>query len=226
MTHHDQHAAHHTAHAPLYIALEGVKGSGKSTLLTQLIEHLTTQGFAVVQLGPTHPAPWWTWRELLARLPVLRSWDRVIEELYAGRSSHAARRAAREVARLTQEGRSVVILGDRSFYTSLVTRWERVELMGEEAHWAATRAREPHIPLPHVVVYLDISIETLLARLKSRARGYGLRDERPERLISAHAAYERLMSGGREDVKWVRLSAESPHLLEDAIKVIQPLISP
>jgi thymidylate kinase len=212
---------------PLYVALEGLKGSGKSTLLATLAAHLESRGVEVILLCPTSPAPWWSWRELAARITPLKSSDVFMERLYAARSAHTARKAARAIHRASapsQTARPVLFLGDRSFYTSLVTRWERAERLGEAAHWERTRALEPHIPLPDVVIYLDLPLDQILSRLRRRARDYGQRDETAERLIAARAAYERLISSAHNTPsKWVRLSGESLTLSQDACALLDQL---
>jgi len=214
--------------APLYIALEGVKGSGKSTLLKELAAQLEASGYEVVLLCPTAPGPWWHWSELAAHVPWVAQWDWVVERRYAARSQHSAQRAASTLAELQPSARPVIILGDRSVFTSLVTRWERAQQYGVARHWRETRALEPLIPIPELVIYLDAPLCLLSKRLKLRARSYGLRDERRERLIQAQSAYRELMSGAlaqHSHTLWLTLQAGEPQLTRRALSLIRAAVA-
>ena len=52
------------------------------------------------------------------------------------------------------------------------------------------RAQEYAVPIPDIVIYLDLPLEVTLQRLANRERNYGLRDEQIENLIKAKNAYE------------------------------------
>jgi thymidylate kinase len=82
-----------------------------------------------------------------------------------------------------------VVLGDRSFITTLATRWHRTKVVGERAHFDCCRKLEWAVPLPSDVIYLDVPLEILRQRVESRGRRYGVRDEQVDRLEAAREAY-------------------------------------
>lgn len=165
---------------PIYAALEGPKGAGKSTVLGIVRRALHERGIRIASLNPTargfvlHPL------ELLYRGFAV---DPLAERVYAYRSNRQAS---------LLQSRHVdwdVLLGDRSFITTLATRWHRTEVVGERAHFDRCRKLEWAVPLPSDVIYLDVPVETLRRRVESRGRRYGVRDEQVERLAAAREAY-------------------------------------
>lgn len=204
----------------VYIAFEGPKGSGKTTAFEAVVRALT---FPVRLLCPTRPTDRDTWIERLARAGWTERCDRLRERLYAARSNHAARRA-----RLDEPG---VVLGDRSLFTSIVTRW--VPETPETRRRVVERVRrlEHHIRLPDHVVYFDTPLEVLLDRLARRQRSYGRRDESPARLAAALAAYGDLRRHagdlGLSGVRWHVLDAsvEQQEIAARALAVVSALVS-
>jgi thymidylate kinase len=82
-----------------------------------------------------------------------------------------------------------VVLGDRSFLTTLATRWRRSKTIGERAHFDRCRALEWAIPIPDHVIYIDAPISEIRRRVELRRRRYGVRDECVKRLQDAQNAY-------------------------------------
>ena len=162
----------------MYIALEGLKGTGKSTLFQQLEFALRCEGIMFETFSPTKPMPtdlWW--EKAYAQYSEV---DQFIEELYCARANHHAKNT---------NFNAPLILGDRSMLTSFVTRWPR-ENCKLKPYIQHVQAQEYEVPIPDLVIYLDLPIETTLQRLANRQRNYGLHDEQIERLIQAKQAYE------------------------------------
>ncbi|WP_333640476.1 AAA family ATPase [Acinetobacter johnsonii] len=162
----------------MYIALEGTKGTGKSTIFSQLEIALQYDGIQFATFSPTKPMPtdlWW--EKAYAQYSEV---DQFIEELYHARANHHAKKISFD---------EPLVLGDRSILTSFVTRWPQ-ESQKLNEYIQHTRAQEYAVPVPDMVIYLDLPIEVTLQRLANRERNYGLRDEQIERLIQAKMAYE------------------------------------
>ena len=162
----------------MYIALEGTKGTGKSTIFSQLEIALQYDGIQFATFSPTKPMPtdlWW--EKAYAQYSEV---DQFIEELYHARANHHAKKISFD---------EPLVLGDRSILTSFVTRWPQ-ESQKLHEYIQHTRAQEYAVPVPDMVIYLDLPIEVTLQRLANRERSYGLYDEQIERLIQAKMAYE------------------------------------
>lgn len=194
------------AQALPYIAVEGPKGAGKTSALRFVREALRAAGIRAAGLDPTdegcplHPL------ELLHR-SCGSGLDRVTERLYAYRSNRQARLA--QVSRGTCD----VVLGDRSFVTTLATRWERTREIGERAHFDRCRNLECLIPIPDHVIYIDASTAELRRRLERRGRRYGMRDESVTRLQEVRYAYEAIRRSSLPElaaITWHVVSSEGP----------------
>lgn len=215
---------------PLHIALEGVKGAGKSTSLSIIKEKLRERGIKVFMMCPTAPAPTYYWTEWMSKLPYLKNHDKILEILYAKRSEYTAHQVMKQRLAQGEEDRYTqpsVILGDRSFYTSLVTRWRRVASIGVEAHWNETRRLEPSIPLPDVVFYLDAPLELLKTRLAQRERSYGAHDEREDRLIEGMTAYHEIMAGvlgDRAPSQWFMCDVKDAEIHQKLSEMISHIV--
>ena len=162
----------------MYIALEGTKGTGKSTIFSQLEIALQYDGIQFATFSPTKPMPtdlWW--EKAYAQYSEV---DQFIEELYHARANNHAKKISFD---------EPLVLGDRSILTSFVTRWPQ-ESQKLHEYIQHTRAQEYAVPVPDMVIYLDLPIEVTLQRLANRERNYGLRDEQIERLIQTKMAYE------------------------------------
>lgn len=162
----------------MYIALEGTKGTGKSTIFSQLELALQYDGIQFATFSPTKPMPtdlWW--EKAYAQYSEV---DQFIEELYHARANHHAKNISFD---------EPLILGDRSILTSFVTRWPHESKKLHE-YIQHTKVQEYAVPVPDMVIYLDLPIEVTLQRLANRERNYGLHDEQIENLIQAKMAYE------------------------------------
>jgi len=162
----------------MYIAIEGTKGTGKSTLFQQLEFTLRCEGLSFEIFNPTKPMPtdlWW--EKAYAQYSEV---DQFIEELYSARANHHARNTDFDAP---------LVLGDRSILTSFVTRWPHGNHQLDQ-YIQHVQAQEYEVPMPDLVIYLDLPIEMTLQRLANRERNYGLHDEQIERLVQTKMAYE------------------------------------
>ncbi len=164
----------------MYIAIEGVKGSGKSTLLARLTEKLQQQNVQFVSFNPTRPMPMQSWWE-----QSYEQWahdDTFISALYSARANYHAQ---------ATDFQQDLVLGDRSILTSMVTRWQqnRHQLT---SYIRQVQMQEQAVPVPDVVLYLDVSLNVVQQRLAQRQRHYGLQDETLLRLQQTQQAYRQI----------------------------------
>ena len=162
----------------MYIALEGTKGTGKSTLFQQLEFALKCDGVEFQTFSPTKPMPVDIWWEQAYAQHVDN--DAYIDALYTARANHHAQLA---------DFNAPLVLGDRSILTSFVTRWPS-DSSKIESYIQQVRRMEYAVPIPDLVIYLDLPIDITLDRLAHRQRNYGLFDEQISRLIDTKLAYE------------------------------------
>lgn len=204
----------------MYIAIEGLKGVGKSTLLDALCERLNAENVRFSLLAPTRPLASESWVEAIAkRGAFLRKYDVFCRYLYRYRSN--------QHARLTDWSQPL-ILGDRSIFTSLVTRWPTNNSHTQTAYIKKTKAQEHVIAWPDEMIYLEMPLNELLVRLQNRCRDYGQHDECLERLIMAQQAYYQLQyqKSGLDvlsQVRWRNINANQPAnvLLEEVYALIK-----
>lgn len=162
----------------MYIALEGTKGTGKSTLFQQLEFALKCDGVEFQTFSPTKPMPVDIWWEQAYAQHVDN--DAYIDALYTARANHHAQLA---------DFNAPLVLGDRSILTSFVTRWPS-DSSKIKSYIQQVRSMEYAVPIPDLVIYLDLPIDITLDRLAHRQRNYGLFDEQISRLIDTKLAYE------------------------------------
>lgn len=165
----------------MYIAVEGIKGCGKSSLLEALTAQLRARGVRFELLCPTRPMP--ADHPLEQRLRARGEQDdALVAEVYAARSNYHASRV---------DWRAPLVLGDRSLFTSLVSRWHLRNPLQPDIFVESVRSRESLITLPQHVLFLQVPLPAVERRLHARVeRRYGKRDERPERLAMAAQAYD------------------------------------
>ena len=166
----------------MYIAIEGIKGTGKSTLIEALTVKLKNNGIDFQCFAPTKPMPKESWWERAYRDFSLD--DMYIESLYTARANYHA-------SQIDFDG--TLILGDRSILTSCVTRWPQDDMNHLLPYLQQIRQKQFLVPLPDLVLYLDLPVEVTLARFAQRERHYGLLDEKAERLQQAKQAYSTLL---------------------------------
>jgi thymidylate kinase len=208
---------------PLYVAIEGPKGAGKSTLLGSIRPALAARGVLALPLDPTSPGPRLHPLELLHLVPILGECDAIKERLYAYRSNLHA-----DALHKRRGENHDLVLGDRSFITTLATRWRRTVREGEARHYDRCRALEPLIPLPDHVVYLDLPVVALRARVAQRRRTYGLCDETCKALCSAGEAYHAIRCSTLPPlrrVQWHVFNASAPAkvLVEQTLELLLTL---
>lgn len=206
-----------------YCVIEGIKGSGKSTTLKQIRQSLQDQQIPYQELNPTHPPTSFTWREWLHKHTYLSSVDSWREGVYA----HRARFHSKQVD-WTQN--TPLLLGDRSIYTSLVTRWHRTQSLGIPKYIDSVLKKEHPIPIPDYVFYLDLPLEEVQTRLHTRQRDYGLHDETPQRLQEALDHYQFLSNYQGtpfNQTQWISIQAQqSPEqVAQEIVNYLLPLLS-
>ena len=205
----------------LYVAFEGPKGSGKSTALAAVSAEMRRRGVAHTVVGTTRPMPPWHPLERMARLTVLREWDRFRERLYAARANYAAQCCPEDAA---------LVLGDRSILTSYVTRWKGHSPASRAAVVRRADRLEHQVRLPDHVLLFQAPVHVLLDRIRSRERSYGAVDETSPRLAAAMAAYTDLQSFrdelGLGAVRWhpVDASMDREAVAAAALSVVKRLL--
>jgi thymidylate kinase len=167
----------------MYIAIEGTKGTGKSTLLENLKVKLQQDGIDFQMFAPTKAMPKEIWWEK-AHSDYGQD-DIFLDSLYTARANYHAAQIDFDQS---------LILGDRSMLTSYVTRWPHDDMDQLVPYLNRIRQKEFLVPLPDLVIYLDLPIDITLSRLSQRERAYGLHDEQAERLLQAKQAYTTLLT--------------------------------
>ena len=167
----------------MYIAIEGTKGTGKSTLLENLEHKLQQEGIDFQMFAPTKAMPKDTWWEK-AYADYCQD-DVFLDSLYTARANYHA-------SQIDFDGS--LVLGDRSILTSYVTRWPHDDLNRLVPYLNQIRQKEFLVPLPDLVLYLDLPLDITLSRLAKRGRNYGLHDEQEDQLMRAKEAYTTLLS--------------------------------
>lgn len=139
------------------ITIEGTDGVGRTTQTTMLREWLELQGYGVVETG-------WTRSRLVGRAiseaKELRMLNRFTYSLlYA---ADFAERLEKEILPALRSG--FVVLADRYVFTAFA----RDVVRGADRQWA--RDLFGFAPVPHLVLYLRISVPALIQRMISRGQ--------------------------------------------------------
>ncbi len=210
-----------------YIAIEGVKGVGKGTVLKIVRERLAMFGVSALALNPTQAlGSNHYWEQLDQALP-LRHLDWWKERLYAARSQVHSHRVYEElIQKQSTEHKVDLVLGDRSIFTSLVTRWpDHTSNETITACYQKVRQLECSIPLPDQVIYLEADLKTINDRLHGRERHYGLEDETQARIMSAMEAYQCLANSRVapfDEVIWSTIDATQS--IEQTVSQIMEIV--
>ena len=199
----------------MYIAIEGTKGTGKSTLLENLKRKLQQDGIDFQMFAPTKAMPKEIWWEK-AYSDYCQD-DVFLDSLYTARANYHA-------SQIDFDGS--LVLGDRSILTSYVTRWPHDDLKCLLPYLDQIRQKEFLVPLPDLVLYLDLPLDITLSRLAQRGRNYGLHDEQEEQLMRAKEAYTTLLSYKNElgmadlQYQWVDAKQKPEDLLENVYALV------
>jgi thymidylate kinase len=200
----------------MYIAIEGVKGSGKSTIIDRIIYGLKLSGCDLKLIAPTRsPKGFSLIESISSAVPWLLMCDYWNEILYAVRSNREARRIKKQ---------DHLLLGDRSIATSYVTRWNKY---GDPNKCISrVNAIEPLLLAPDHILYLDVTPETALSRIRNRPkRNYGLKDETESRVVEAIDNYKSVMAYGIKRLSntvWHSIDANKK--LDEVLEQIKPAI--
>lgn len=205
----------------MYICLEGIKGSGKSSLFNALCLKLVEKNIDFSTITPTKASNNFSILEWLnKKIFFLQKIDYWNELIYSVRSNQAAKKT---------DWSKKIILGDRSVVTSYATRWTK----WGNPEICIERINKKHISIkaPDVVIYLNISLETALTRIKTREnRKYGKQDETPIRLDTVQKAYQAIKEHSIKrlsNTRWYFVDAEQTpeKLLFDCMLIIEQIIS-
>lgn len=186
----------------MYVAIEGIKGVGKTSVVECLCKKLSYHHVLFTQISPTKPMPQNTWWEKAFK--IFNHDDAFLEHLYANRSNYHATKVDWNID---------LIIGDRSIFTSLMVRWERVhDGLDANEFFSHVRQLEYKIAIPDIVIKLNVDNAILLERYSKRQRKYGQYEENIDNII-------RLQNNYNDIEKWVSLP-ETNLLLGKKIKWI------
>jgi len=177
-------------HAPRggLIALEGIDGSGKSTQAELLAEELSRRGFRCRATREPTGAPVGSLiRQIMTGR--LRADNRVIAALFAADRLDHLLNETDGIARMVQDG--VTVVTDRYYFSSYAYHAVDVDM-----DWVIEANRlSAEILRPAVTVFLDVPVETALARIAASRERTELFEER-SRLCRVRenyfAAFEKL----------------------------------
>ncbi|CAL9634404.1 Thymidylate kinase [Streptomyces sp. enrichment culture] len=173
-----------------YIALEGLNGAGKSTLRNSLEESFWALGMNVYTIGQH------SWQSPGAA--------RVILDIKERRREHPPERVqlaylddrrAQGEHILVRALREVPVIGDRSFVSDIVYLQA---LDGIAAAETFALYRRYEVPLPDLIVHVDVPPETALANLGKRER-HRKPHENPRQMRDLADAYESVLWGSAVD---------------------------
>lgn len=206
----------------MYICIEGIKGSGKTTLVNELKYYFERSRREFEIASPTKPIPNSYVERIFKIFRFLRRIDVCNEYLYAARSNYVGKNI---------DWNCNLIIGDRSIITSYVTRWYKWST--PEICVERVNRLEKHIKVPDYIIFLDISVEKALERIKNRKRDYGSTDETPERLQQAISAYKEIYKIGLDKLrkiehksKWFFVNADQApkELFYEVVAIIENII--
>lgn len=165
-----------------YIVFEGTSGAGKETQARMLVERLQKQGInAQLVFEPTPDTK-----------PILAAWRQEVDDHLMELFFYTAdrkRTMEKEVLPALRAGETVVSV--RSYVSTLVYETETKQ---EEA---LVSFLHTFVPEPDLVVWLDVSPEEAIARIKRRHEETGelfSKFEKMDKLTKARQKYERVLS--------------------------------
>jgi dTMP kinase len=134
------------------IAVEGTDGVGRSTQIRMLREWLEVQGYGVVETGWTRSTLMQPTIDLAKASNTLNKLTFVL--LYA---TDFADRLEKEIIPALKAG--FIVLADRYIFSAVV----RAQVRGIDRAWL--RSLYGFAIVPHLVFYLDVDVDTLIARV-------------------------------------------------------------
>jgi thymidylate kinase len=137
--------------------------------------------------------------------------DDFCEQLYIERANYHYEELQKDKTNFASDP---LIIGDRSIITSIVTRWKRVDQIGED-QYIDQILRGRLFEMPDVIFYLDLAIDKIKERQNHRlgttGRTYGLREEKIDRLIDIEKTYHYLMkdcqNASLKSIRWIVIDA-------------------
>ncbi len=195
-----------------FIAIEGIDGAGTTTLMHNLQDRLTAEGHKVhITSEPSRGEVGLFIRRMLSPDHPLEPDSTTLALLFAAdRRLHVLT----EIQPALAEG--VVVLSDRYILSSMA-----YQSIGEDPAWV--RSLNDRVPLPDLLIYVDIDPDVAMARITARGKTL----ERLERLDFQRRVRENYLE---MLAKWpgasVRFSGEdTPDVLtQQALSCIAPLL--
>lgn len=143
------------------IVVEGIDGSGKTTLIKKIAKELTNDGYRVTISA---------WRESKTIGNAIRdlagSGTRLTPRAFSAlHAADFADRVYRDILPALADGH--IVICDRYFHTELV----RDSGLGIDPTWS--HALFPFAPTPDIILHIDVSLATSLARIRRRVKESG-----------------------------------------------------
>ncbi len=182
----------------MFLALEGIDGSGKTTTMSALSAFLTSRGHPVYQTAEPTLLP--TGRMIREMLKQQEESAMVHETLALLFAADRLRHLTEEVDPQLKAGKTV--LTDRYLFSSLSYQSVRLSYT-----WVKDLNRFARIP--DITLFIDVSIETALARIAKNREGRELFETRSF-LERVRSGYERSLADFSTRTKIVRLNGELP----------------
>ncbi len=167
-----------------FIVFEGIDGSGKTNHAKNLVHSLNDLGFKAVYT--TEPTEWSSFGKKI-RESFTYSERLSAEEEFLLFLEDRKLHIKEEVEPLLQEGR--IVVSDRYFYSSVAYQGSRDELDWKHI----LDENRKHVPDPHLVILLNVSVEEALNRINKEREGGANSFEKKESLLAVFNLFQKLL---------------------------------